>query len=202
MLGSVPGDGAQAEGTRVLGICGSLRAGSYNRALLRVARELTPDGMEIDIFEDLGHVPPYNGDVEAEGDPPEVTAFKRAIADADGVLIATPEYNYGTTGVLKNAIDWASRPPRQSVLDRKPVALMGASTGIGGTAQAQLQVRQALAFPGAQTMPEPELLVSRVRDKFDGDGRLTDELVRTALGALLESFSEWVEQVEAISAAA
>ncbi len=202
MLCAVPDDGAQAAGTRVLGISGSLRAGSYNRALLHAARELSPPGMEIEIFEGLGQVPPYNGDVEAEGDPPAVDALKRAVEDADGVLIATPEYNYGAPGVLKNAIDWASRPPRQSVLDRKPVALMGASTGIGGTAQAQLQVRQALAFPGAQTMPEPELLVSRVRDKFDGDGFLVDDMVRTALRGLLEAFSEWVEQVQAVSAAA
>lgn len=202
MLRAVPDDGAQAAGTRVLGISGSLRAGSYNRALLHAARELGPPGMEIEIFEGLGQVPPYNGDVEAEGDPPAVGALKRAVEDADGVLIATPEYNYGAPGVLKNAIDWASRPPRQSVLDRKPVALMGASTGIGGTAQAQLQVRQALAFPGAQTMPEPELLVSRVRDKFDGDGFLVDDMVRTALRGLLEAFSEWVEQVQAVSAAA
>ena len=158
--------------------------------------------MEIVIYEHLDDIPPYNGDVEAEGDPDAVTAFKAAIRDADGLLIATPEYNHGTTGVLKNAIDWASRPPRQSVLDRKPVALTGASAGIGGTAQAQLQVRQALAFPGAQTMPEPELLVSRVRDKFDADGNLTDETVRAGLRELLESFGDWIAQVRAVALAA
>ena len=118
------------------------------------------------------------------------------------MLIATPEYNHGIPGVLKNAIDWASRPPRQSVWDRKPTAVIGASTGIGGTAQAQLHVRQALAFPGAQTMPEPELLVSRVRDKFDDDAQLTDELTRAALKELLEALVAWTEQIRELSAAA
>jgi chromate reductase len=186
----------------VLGLSGSLRGASYNTALLRAAQELAPPGMTIELFSGLGSIPPYNDDVEAVGDPEPVSVFKDAIREADGVLIATPEYNHGVPGVLKNAIDWASRPPRQSVLDRKPVALVGASTGIGGTAQAQLQVRQAMAFPGAQTMPEPELLVSRVRDKIAENGRLTDELTRASLRELLSAFAGWIEQVEAVSAAA
>ena len=187
---------------KVLGISGSLRKGSYNTALLRAARELAPEGMTIEIYDRLGEIPPYNGDVEAEGDPEPVVRFKDAVRGADALLLATPEYNYGTSGVLKNAIDWASRPPRESVLDRKPVALLGASAGIGGTAQAQLNVRQALAFPGAQTMPEPELLISRVRDKFDPELNLTDELARAALRDLLASFEDWIGQVQALSAAA
>jgi len=132
----------------VLGIPGSLRQASYNRALLEAAQEVAPAGMEILIF-DLGDIPAYNGDVEAAGDPKPVVAWKEAIRSADGLLIATPEYNHGTSGLLKNAIDWASRPARQSVLDAKPVALMGASTGLGGTARAQADVRDTLAFPGA-----------------------------------------------------
>jgi chromate reductase, NAD(P)H dehydrogenase (quinone) len=158
--------------------------------------------MKIDIFDGLRDIPPYDDDVEAVGDPEPVGRFKQAIAGAEGLLLATPEYNYGTSGVLKNAIDWASRPPRQSVLDRKPVALVGASAGIGGTAQAQLNLRQALAFPGAQTLPEPELLVSRVRDKFDADVNLTDELVRASLADLLQHFDRWVHEVQALVAAA
>lgn len=129
-------------GARALGIPGSLRSGSYNRALLRAARELAPEGMGIDTFE-LHDVPPYNGDVEAEGDPRPVVALKQAIREADALLIATPEYNRGLPGVLKNAIDWASRPPLASPLARKPAAVMGASTGMGGTARAQEQLRRA-----------------------------------------------------------
>src|SRR5690606_18294913 len=113
---------------------GSLREGSYNRALLRAAAELAPEGMTIDTF-DLRQVPLYNGDVEAAGDPPGVAALKQAIRDADGVLFATPEYNHGVPGVMKNAVDWASRPPRAAALQGKPVALIGASPGITGTAR-------------------------------------------------------------------
>jgi chromate reductase, NAD(P)H dehydrogenase (quinone) len=185
---------------RVLGVSGSLRHGSFNTALLRAAQEVAPAGMEIERFH-LGDIPLYDGDVEAQGDPPAVVAFKEAIRASDGVLIATPEYNHGTTGVLKNAIDWASRPPRQSVLDAKPAAVMGASSGIGGTAQAQLQVRQALVFPGAQTMPEPEVFVSRARTRFDDTG-LTDELTREAVKGLLKAFVVWIERVGELAAAA
>ena len=119
---------------RILGVAGSLRAGSYNRALLRAAVRLAPEGMEIEVF-DLLEVPLYNGDVEAAGDPPGVMGFKQAISAADGVLMVTPEYNHGVPGVMKNAVDWASRPPRQAPLESKPVGLIGASPGITGTAR-------------------------------------------------------------------
>ncbi len=185
---------------RILGIPGSLRAASTNRGLLRAAQELAPAGVEIEIF-DLRALPPYDGDVEAAGDPEPVRAFKQAIAHADAVLIATPEYNRGIPGVLKNAIDWASRPPRESVLDGKPVALAGVSTGIGGTANAQEQLRQALAFPGAQTMPEPQVLVGRARDKFDDDGTLTDETARRELQQLLVALADWTAQVHEMTRA-
>ena len=185
----------------VLGISGSLRSGSLNTALLRAARQLAPEDMEIEIVR-LHDIPPYDGDVEAAGDPEPVRAFKQAIADADALLIATPEYNRGIPGVLKNAIDWASRPPRGSVLDAKPVALAGVSTGIGGTANAQEQLRQALAFPGAQTMPEPQVLVGRARDKFDEDGTLTDETTRRELRQVLVALAGWTAQVQALRAAA
>jgi chromate reductase len=139
--------------------------------------------------------------VEAAGVPAAVRRLRDAIDEADALLIATPEYNRGTSGVLKNAIDWASRPARESVLDGKPVALAGASTGIGGTANAQRQLREALLFPGAQTLPD-ELLVSRARDKFDVDGNLVDATTRAELPQLLEALAGWTAQVQAALAAA
>jgi chromate reductase, NAD(P)H dehydrogenase (quinone) len=162
----------------VLGISGSLRRDSYNRALLEAAQEVAPPGTEIDLL------------------------LKAAIRSADALLIATPEYNYGIPGVLKNAIDWASRPPRESVLDAKPIAIMGASTGIGGTAEAQAQLRRVLMFPGAQTLSEPEVLVSRAAGRFDADLRLTAEGTRLAIEALLEALVEWTPRVQAVALAA
>jgi chromate reductase len=186
---------------RVLGIAGSLRNASYNRGLLRAAQELAPDGMEVDLF-DIRDLPYYDGDVEAAGAPEAVHRFRDAIRAADAVLFTTPEYNRGTSGVLKNAIDWASRPARQSVLDGKPVALMGATTGISGTANAQRQVREALLFPGAQTLPD-EVLVARAGEKFDEDGGLTDPEVRAEVRVLLERLESWAVQVrEALEVAA
>jgi chromate reductase len=175
---------------RVLGFAGSLRKGSYNRALLRAAQELAPDGMQIESF-DLRPIPFYDGDVEAAGEPEPVRAFKKAIADSDALLIATPEYNYGVPGLLKNAIDWASRPPRGSVLNRKPAAILGASPGATGTARAQLQLRQAFVFTETLAVLQPEILVARCQEKFDADGRLTDEPTRALVRKLLEALAAW-----------
>ena len=168
---------------RVLAISGSLRAGSYNRALLRAAQELAPEGMRIEDF-DLGPLPFYDGDVEAAGDPEVVVAFRDAIHSADALLLATPEYNRGTSGVLKNALDWASRPALGSPLAGKPVALMGATTGMGGTARAQAQLRDALGFPRALVL-DGHLRVPTAYDKFDAELRLTDGATRAAVGDLL-----------------
>jgi chromate reductase len=176
---------------RVLGVPGSLRKGSYNRALLRAAIELAPPGMTIEIFEGIGALPLYDADVEAAGDPAAVVAWKRAIAAADALLIATPEYNYGVSGVLKNAIDWASRPPGNCVLNRKPAALMGGSPGGTGTARAQLALRQSFVFTDTRTMLQPEVLVSRVHERVDGDGRVTDESTRKMIRRLLDAFADW-----------
>src|SRR5919201_4818938 len=170
----------------ILGIAGSLREGSYNRALLRVARELLPAGVELREL-DLRQLPFYDGDVEAAGDPEPVVALKDAIRSADALLIATPEYNRGVPGVLKNAIDWASRPPLGSPLAGKPVAIMGASTG-RGTARAQEQLRAALEFSRAQVLAEPEVLVPEAYMRFD-EGRLVDETARLEMRALLEALS-------------
>lgn len=176
---------------QILAFAGSLRAGSYNRALLRAATELAPSAMQIEII-DLTDIPLYNGDVEKQGDPEPVAAFKTAIRNADALLIATPEYNHGVPGVLKNAIDWASRPPRSAPLNEKRAAIMGASPGMVGTARAQSQLRQAFTFTNTWTMLQPEILVARANEKFDADGRLTDETTRKFLGQFLQKFYDWV----------
>lgn len=179
---------------RILGMAGSLREGSYNRALLRAAVEAAPEGMTIETF-DLRQVPLYDGDVEAAGDPPGVAALKGAIRAADGVLFATPEYNHGVPGVMKNAVDWASRPPREAALQGKPVALIGASPGITGTARGQSQLRQAFEFTDSYCMPQPELLVFKAHEKFDEAGRLADEATRAYLGKFLAAFALWVKRL-------
>jgi chromate reductase len=179
---------------RILGIAGSLRKGSYNRALLRAAQEEAPEGMAIVIY-DIAPIPFYNADVEARGDPKPVAAFKTAMRAADAVLIATPEYNHGVPGVLKNALDWASRPHRSSPLDCKPVAVMGATAGRGSTYQAQAQVREALVYAGSCTLAQPEISLSRAGGAFDDAGRLTDTDTRGALRELLEAFAEWVRVI-------
>ena len=178
---------------RILGVAGSLRAGSFNRSLLRAAVELAPEGMVIETF-DLLEVPLYNGDVEAAGDPSGVAAFKQAIAAADGVLFATPEYNHGVPGVMKNAVDWASRPPREAPLGGKPVGLIGASPGITGTARGQSQLRQAFEFTDSYCMPQPELLVFKAHEKFDAEGRLVDAATAEYLQRYLAAFADWVRR--------
>jgi chromate reductase len=173
---------------RLLGIAGSHRAASYNQALLRAARELAPAGTAIEEF-DIRELPFYDGDVEAAGDPASVTAFKEAIRDADALVIATPEYNRGIPGVLKNAVDWASRPPFASPLTGKPVAIMGASTGRGGTARAQEQLRSALEHSRADVLEQPEVLVPEAYLAFDEDGQLVDETARQDLAELLAALA-------------
>jgi len=176
---------------RVLGIAGSLRRGSLNRALLRAAGELAPEGMTIETFDRLGEIPHFDQDLEARGDPEPVAALKEAMRGADALLVVTPEYNYGVPGVLKNALDWASRPPKGSPLIGKPAGIMGASPGMGGTARAQMQVRQAFVFTQTLVMQGPEVLVARAHEKFDAEGRLTDEATRKFMGDFLERLGAW-----------
>jgi chromate reductase, NAD(P)H dehydrogenase (quinone) len=178
----------------VLGFAGSLRKASFNRMLLRSAVELAPPGMTIDVYE-LDMIPQYNGDVEAQGDPEPVAEWKEAIQRADAILVVTPEYNYGVPGVLKNAIDWASRPPGKSVLNGKPAAVMGASPGGFGTSRAQLQVRQAFLFTQTLAVLHPEVLVAKAHEKFDAEGRLTDEPTRRFVRQLLEALAAWTERL-------
>jgi len=178
----------------VVAFAGSLRRASYNRALLRAAQEMVPPQMTLSILE-IDGIPLFNEDVEQQGDPEPVARFKQAIREADGLLIATPEYNHGVPGVTKNAIDWASRPPRQAVLDGKPVAILGASPGITGTARGQSQLRQAFEFTNSYCMPQPEILVYQAHQKFDAEGRLTDEKTRAFLGKFLLAFREWIQRL-------
>jgi chromate reductase len=180
---------------RMLGIAGSLRTGSYNRALLRAAQHEAPRGVEIEFY-DIAPIPFYNADVEAQGDPEPVVAFKAAIRAADALLIATPEYNHSVPGVLKNALDWASRPHCASPLDCKPVAIMGATAGRGSTFQAQAQVRAALVYAGSCMLAQPELSLSRASAAFDEAGRLTDDDTRTALRGLLAAFAQWARMIQ------
>ena len=181
---------------RIIAFAGSLRRGSYNRALIRAARELAPPGMVIEPME-IGGLPFYNADVEAEGDPPAVAAFKAALEQADGILIATPEYNEGIPGVLTNALDWGSRLPGRAPLSRKPVAIVGASPSQIGTARAQVHLRQVLGHVQARTLPPPELLVAKAHERFDAELRLKDESTRKVLGDLLVRFSGWIARERA-----
>lgn len=182
-----------SDAVSILGLAGSLRAGSYNRALIRTAQALAPEGMTITVF-DLIDVPLYNADVEAQGDPQAVAALKEAIRASHGVLIATPEYNHGVPAVTKNAVDWASRPTEAAPLAKKPVGIIGASPGMTGSARGQSQLRQAFEFTNSYCMPQPELLVYRAHEKFDADGLLTDEPTAKYLGRYLEAFAAWVRR--------
>jgi chromate reductase, NAD(P)H dehydrogenase (quinone) len=179
---------------RVIGLAGSLRRASFNRMLLRAAQELAPARLQIDIH-DIAAVPLYNQDVEDAGTPESVALLRQAIRDGDGLLIGTPEYNHGVPGVLKNTIDWLSRPPRDSVLNMKAAAIMGASPGMGGTARAQTQLRQAFVFTNTFAMLQPEVLVARAREKFDAEGRLTDDGTRAFLAKFLNEFVSWIARV-------
>jgi chromate reductase len=186
---------------RIVAIAGSLRRGSFNRALIRAAGELADGRMIIEPIE-IGELPFYNADVEAEGDPPSVARFKASIGDTDGLLIATPEYNNGISGVLTNAIDWASRLPGRAPLMGKPVALMGASPSQTGTARAQLHLRQLLEHVRARVLPPPELLVAHAHQRFDAELRLTDESTRRVLADLLERFTRWIARERSADEAA
>ena len=179
---------------KIAGIAGSLRRASWNRGLLRAAVEGAPDGIEI-VTLDLDLVPPFNQDLEDQGEPSSVVALKDIIRLADALLIATPEYNNGMPGVLKNAIDWASRPAAASVLRDKPVAVMGVSPGAGAAARAQQQLRDALIYTGGCVLPEPELLVGAAIGKFDDAGNVTDPELRARVLDLVTALRAWGERI-------
>jgi chromate reductase len=175
---------------RVLGIAGSLRAGSYNKATLRAAQELAPDGVEIEIFDRLGEIPPYNQD-EDHRPPDAVRELKDRVRRADAILFVTPEYNYSVPGVLKNAIDWASRPYGDSAWEGKPVAVMGASTSLIGTARAQYHLRQSFVFLNMLPVNRPEVMIASAPDHFDDQGNLLDATAKELIQTLLTNLREW-----------
>ena len=178
---------------KVLGISGSLRKGSYNSMALRAAQKLVPAGMTLDIA-DIGNIPLFNDDVRAAGEPEAVTALKAQVRAADAVLIATPEYNFSIPGVLKNTLDWLSRPPEPPI-DGKVVALMGASPGPVGTARVQYDLRKVLVFMNAFTVNKPEVFISFAPTKFNAQGELTDEATGKFIGELLVAMQNLKKRV-------
>lgn len=183
---------------RVIGIAGSLRAASFNRALLSAARDLAPPELIIEVRE-LKDLPLFNADLESDGVPGAVADLRRAVRSADGLLLVTPEYNHGVPGVLKNAVDWLSQPLRQSALEGKPTALMGASTGLAGTARGQSQLRQAFVLTNSPVMQQPEVLVARAHEKFDAMGRLTDQPTHQFVSEFLTRLAQWLAQQKRIA---
>jgi len=184
---------------KIVGFAGSLRHASFNRSLIRAAAESVPSGITLEVI-DLADIPLYNQDVEDAGEPASVAAFKRTLAAADALLVAAPEYNHGMPGVLKNTLDWASRPRATSPLRDKPIAIMGASPG-RGSARAQAQLREAAVFTGACVMPLPELLVGSAAAHFSDDGNVTDSELRTSVVELIEALREWTLRLRSPMAA-
>ena len=178
---------------KILGFAGSLRAGSYNKALLRAAIELLPKGVSLEIFEIEG-IPPFNQDIEKDM-PTKVREFKSKIREADAILIATPEYNYSVPGVLKNAIYWASRPYGDNAFEGKPAAIMSASVGMLGGARAQYHLRQIFVFLNMYPINGPEVILSFSQDKFDANGKLTDENTKKFLRYLLQNLADWTRRL-------
>jgi len=181
------------EPIRILGFAGSLRKNSYNKALLRAAMELIPKDAKLEIF-DLEGIPPFNQDLETQM-PKIVKEFKAKIKAADAILIATPEYNFSISGVLKNAIDWASRPYGNNAFEGKPVAIMSASVGLLGGARAQYHLRQIFVFLNMHPINRPEVIVTFAPEKIDEDGRLKDEASRKFMKELLENLVAWTRRL-------
>jgi len=178
----------------ILGFAGSLRKQSYNKAILAAALEAIPDDASLEVF-DLEGIPPFNQDLELQP-PDKVKEFKARIKAADAILIATPEYNYSIPGVLKNAIDWASRPYGDNAFDGKPVAVMGASVGTLGTARAQYDLRRSFVFLNMLPVNQPEVMVPSAQDKVDSKGRVTHENTRKKIRELLESLIAWTRRTK------
>ena len=178
---------------RILGIAGSLRRESFNRAALRAATEVVPEGATIEIFE-LDGIPGFNQD-EEQNPPAKVVELKRQIREADAILIVTPEYNYSVPGVLKNAIDWASRPYGDSAWNGKPAAIMGASVGTIGTARAQYHLRQMMVFLNMFPINQPEVMIGNSSERFDAQGNLTHNATKEFIRQLLQNLVEWTRRI-------
>lgn len=184
--------------TKTIGIiCGSLRKNSYNRIIAQALTEMD-ESVEFRWIE-INDLPFFNEDLEVGGDPETVTAFKSAIRDVDGIIIVSPEYNSGIPGVLKNALDWASRPAKASVLSKKPVGLVGATPGGMGTAFAQMQTRQILEAMQTHVLPFQKVLISQVHEKIDSEQHvLTDEKTKKYLQRYLQQFTSWIDHIPAV----
>ncbi len=180
------------QGLSILAISGSLRRTSLNTAALSAARELAPAGATVTL-QTLHDIPPYDEDVRAEGVPEPVQRLRAAIGAADALLICTPEYNYSVPGVLKNAIDWASRPPDQP-FDAKPIAIMGVSPGRLGTARAQYQLRQVFVFLNGLVLNRPEVMIAGANELFDPHGKLADDPTRERIRDLVGALVEWARR--------
>jgi chromate reductase len=178
-----------------LGICGSLRKGSFNRMALNVAFAQKPPGVEV-IVADISDIPPYDEDVRAQGFPASVETLRQQIKAADALVFACPEYNYSMTGVLKNAIDWASRPPDQPFAG-KPAAILGAAAGMAGSARAQSDLRRSMVFLDMHPINKPEVLIGQAQTKFDPDGTLKDEVARNLLRDMMANLAGWARQIGA-----
>lgn len=179
----------------ILGIAGSLRKASYNRSALRAAQELAPEDVKIEIFE-LDGIPPFNQD-EERNPPASVIDLKRRVRAADAILFATPEYNYSIPGVLKNAIDWGSRPYGDNAWNDKPVAIMGASIGTSGTVRAQYHLRQTFIFLNMHPINGPEVMITNAAERLDNQGNLKDEKTREIIKTMLRNLADWTRQLEA-----
>ncbi|HXF63320.1 MAG TPA: NAD(P)H-dependent oxidoreductase [Caldilineaceae bacterium] len=184
-----------ADKMTILGIAGSLREDSYNRAALRAAQALAPPDVKLEIFE-LDDVPSFNQD-EERNPPPLIAKLKKRIRAADAILFVTPEYNYSVPGVLKNVIDWASRPYGDNAWEGKPCAIMGASVSILGSARAQYHLRQICVYLNMHPINRPEVMIGNAAERFDEDGNLTDETSKKLIRELLESLVEWTRQLQA-----
>ena len=182
------------ETIKILGIAGSLRKESYNKSALKAAQALAPDGTEVEIF-DIAGIPSFNQDDE-HNLPPRVTEFKKRIHEADAILFVTPEYNYSVPGVLKNAIDWASRPYGESAWHGKPVAIMGASVGTIGTARAQYHLRQMFVFLNMYAVNQPEVMIANASQKFDNEGNLAYETAGNLISQLLTNLRDWTRKLK------
>ncbi len=183
-----------ADEVKILGVAGSLRKQSYNRSVLRAAEKLVPAGSTLKTF-DLNGIPPFNQDDEREL-PAAVRQFKAAIVEADAVLVVTPEYNYSVPGVLKNAIDWASRPYGDSAWNGKPVGVMGASVGMLGTSRAQYHLRQMFVFLNMYPLNQPEVMIANADEKFDEQGNVKDPKTSKKITELLVALADWTRRLK------
>ena len=181
----------------IVGLCGSLRADSVNRMALKLAASLMPDGMRMEAVE-WRDIPPFDGDVLAKGLPPAVLALRERIRRADGVLIATPEYNFSIPGVFKNVLDWVSRGEDQPFAN-KPVAILSASPGPVGGARVQYDLRRVMLFMNAMVLAKPEVFIGGAGAKFDAAGQCTDETTRKFVGDQMRAFDKWINAVQRMS---